>query len=110
MWGILTDDSLGVSVEVLDLRTLVPLDVESIVASVERTGRVVVVEEAAPTGGFAGEVITTIVEEAFWSLEAPPVRVSGFDTPYPVGQLEDTYVPDVRRLETAVLRLLEVQA
>ena len=98
------------SVGVLDLRTLVPLDIEAIVEAVERTGRVVVVEEAVPTAGFAGEVIATIVEEAFWSLEAPPARVSGYDTPYPVGQLEDSYVPDERRVEAAVLRLLEVQA
>jgi pyruvate dehydrogenase E1 component beta subunit len=99
----------GLSVGVLDLRTLVPLDVEEIMAAVERTGRVVVVEEAVPTGGFAAEVIATINEHAFWSLEAPPVRVSGFDAPYPVGQLEDTYVPDARRIEAAVLRLLEVR-
>ena len=99
----------GLSVGVLDLRTLVPLDVDEIVAAVERTGRVIVVEEAVPTGGFAAEVIATINEHAFWSLEAPPVRVSGFDTPYPVGQLEDTYVPDARRIEAAVQRLLEVQ-
>jgi pyruvate dehydrogenase E1 component beta subunit len=69
---------------------------------------VVVVEEAAPTGGFAGEVIATINEHAFYSLEAPPVRVSGFDTPYPVGMLEDTYVPDVRRIKAAVNALREV--
>jgi pyruvate dehydrogenase E1 component beta subunit len=99
----------GLSVGVLDLRTLVPLDVDEIMAAVERTGRVVVVEEAVPTGGFAAEVIATINEHAFWSLEAPPVRVSGFDAPYPVGQLEDTYVPDARRIEAAVLRLLEVR-
>ena len=99
----------GLSVGVLDLRTLVPLDVEAIASAVERTGRVIVVEEAVPTGGFAAEVIATINEHAFWSLEAPPVRVSGFDTPYPVGQLEDTYVPDARRIEAAVHRLLEVQ-
>lgn len=98
-----------ISVGVLDLRTLVPLDVEEIVNGVERTGRVIVVEEAVPTGGYAAEIIATINEHAFWSLEAPPVRVSGFDTPYPVGQLEDTYVPDARRLEAAVLSLLEVQ-
>ena len=98
----------GISVGVLDLRTLVPLDVEGIVRAVEGAGRVVVVEEAAPTGGFAGEVIATINEHAFYSLEAPPVRVSGFDTPYPVGMLEDTYVPDVRRIEAAVNALLEV--
>lgn len=99
----------GIAAGVLDLRTLVPLDVDSIVEAVERSGRVVVVEEAAPTAGFAGEVISTIVENAFWSLEAPPARVSGFDAPYPVGLLEDTYVPDVRRLESAVLRLLQVE-
>lgn len=99
----------GLSVGVLDLRTLVPLDVDGIVDAVERTGRVIVVEEAVPTGGFAAEIIATINEHAFWSLEAPPVRVSGFDTPYPVGQLEDTYVPDARRIEAAVQRLLEVQ-
>lgn len=99
----------GLSVGVLDLRTLVPLDIDEIVTAVERTGRVIVVEEAVPTGGFAAEVIATINEYAFWSLEAPPVRVSGFDTPYPVGQLEDTYVPDARRIEAAVLGLLEVR-
>ena len=97
----------NISVGVLDLRTLVPLDIASIVAAVERTGRVIVVEEAAPTGGFAAEIIATINEHAFYSLEAPPVRVSGFDTPYPVGLLEDTYVPDVRRIAAAVTKLLQ---
>lgn len=98
----------GVSVGVLDLRTLVPLDIASIVSAVERSGRVIVVEEAVPTAGFAAEVITTINEHAFYSLEAPPMRVSGFDTPYPVGMLEDTYVPDVRRIEAAVNKVLGV--
>jgi len=96
----------GVSVGVLDLRTLVPLDIASIVDAVERTGRIVVLEEAVPTGGFAAEIIATINEHAFYSLEAPPVRVSGFDTPYPVGLLEDTYVPDARRVEAAVTTVL----
>jgi len=100
----------GISVGVLDLRTLVPLDVASIVQAVERTGRVVVVEEAAPTSGYAAEIIATINEHAFFSLEAPPVRVSGFDTPYPVGMLEDSYVPDVRRVEAAVSALLRASA
>jgi len=97
----------NISVGVLDLRTLVPLDIAGIVDAVERAGRVVVVEEAVPTAGFAAEVIATINEQAFYSLEAPPVRVSGFDTPYPVGMLEDTYVPDVRRIEAAVNKLLQ---
>jgi len=96
----------GISVGVLDLRSLVPLDIASIVAAVERTGRVVIVEEAVPTGGFAAEIMATINEHAFYSLEAPPIRVSGFDTPYPVGMLEDTYVPDVRRIEAAVNKLI----
>ena len=96
----------GVSVGVLDLRTLVPLDVASIVAAAERTGRVIVVEEGPPTGGFAAEIIATITEHAFHSLVAAPVRVSGFDTPYPAPMLEDTYVPDARRLEAIVTKLL----
>jgi pyruvate dehydrogenase E1 component beta subunit len=98
----------GLSVRVLDLRTLVPLDVESIARAVEECGRVVVVEEAPPTGGFAGEIIATINDEAFWSLEAPITRVSGYDTPYPMGQLEDFYVPDVDRVARAVRQVLEV--
>ncbi|MGH9040382.1 MAG: alpha-ketoacid dehydrogenase subunit beta [Acidimicrobiia bacterium] len=94
----------GLSAEVLDLRTLVPLDVESIVASVERTGRAVVVQEAPLSAGFASEVVATICEEAFYSLEAPIARVSGYDVPYPVGMLEDRYVPDVDRAVAAVRR------
>ena len=96
----------GVSVGVLDLRTLVPLDIGSIVEAVERTGRVVIVEEAVPIAGFAAEVIATINEEAFYSLESPPIRVSGFSAPYPVGLLEDNYVPDIARIEAAVTRSL----
>jgi len=94
----------GLSAEVLDLRTLVPLDIEAIVTSVERTGRAVVVQEAPLSAGFAAEVVATICDEAFYSLEAPVVRVSGYDVPYPVGMLEDRYVPDVDRVVAAVLR------
>jgi pyruvate dehydrogenase E1 component beta subunit len=95
----------GLSAEVLDLRTLVPLDVEAIVSSVERTGRAVVVQEAPLSAGFASEVVATICEEAFYSLEAPVARVSGYDVPYPVGMLEDRYVPDVDRVVAAVRRV-----
>jgi len=98
----------GLSVAVLDLRSLVPLDLATIAEAVDRCGRAVVVEEAVQTGGFAGEVVATIVEECFWSLEAPVVRVSGYDVPYPVGQLEDAYVPDEARIAAAVRRVLEV--
>jgi pyruvate dehydrogenase E1 component beta subunit len=97
----------GISAEVLDLRTLVPLDVEAIVASVERTGRAVIVQEAPLSAGFASEVAATIAEEAFYSLEAPVVRVSGYDVPYPVGMLEDRYVPDADRVVEAVRRTCE---
>lgn len=94
----------GISAEVLDLRTLVPLDVEAIVASVERTGRAVVLQEAPLSAGFAAEVVATIQEEVFYSLEAPVARVSGYDVPYPVGMLEDRYVPDAERVVAAVRR------
>jgi pyruvate dehydrogenase E1 component beta subunit len=97
----------GISAEVLDLRTLVPLDVEAIVTSVERTGRAVIVQEAPLSGGFASEVAATIAEEAFYSLEAPLARVSGYDVPYPVAMLEDRYVPDVDRVVDAVRRTCE---
>ena len=95
----------GISVRVLDLRTLVPLDTESIIEAVEACGRVVVVQEAPETNGFASEVIATINDEAFYSLEAPVQRVSGYDTPYPVGMLEDYFVPDVDRICNAVRRV-----
>ncbi|MEE2777457.1 MAG: transketolase C-terminal domain-containing protein, partial [Acidobacteriota bacterium] len=97
----------GIAARVLDLRTLVPLDVEAIAAAVQECGRVVVVQEAPETSGFASEVIATINDEAFYSLEAPVARVSGWDVPYPVGMLEDNYVPDVGRVTAAVRRVLE---
>jgi pyruvate dehydrogenase E1 component beta subunit len=97
----------GIGAAVLDLRTLVPLDVEAIVTEVERCGRAVVVQVAPETMGFASEVIATINDECLWSLEAPVVRVSGYDAPYPVGLLEDLYVPDVARIVAAVRRTLE---
>jgi pyruvate dehydrogenase E1 component beta subunit len=92
----------GIRARVLDLRTLVPLDTEAIVEAVESCGRVVVVQEAPETNGFASEVIATINDDAFYSLEAPVNRVSGYDAPYPVGLLEDHYVPDVHRIVEAV--------
>ena len=95
----------GISAEVLDLRSLVPLDIEAVVTSVERTGRAVVVSEAPYSAGFAAEVAATIYEEVFYSLEAPVARVCGWDVPYPVGMLEDAYVPDADRVVAAVRRV-----
>jgi pyruvate dehydrogenase E1 component beta subunit len=91
----------GINARVIDLRTLVPLDTEAIADAVEACGRVVVVQEAPETNGFASEVIATINDDAFYALEAPIRRVSGYDVPYPVGLLEDRYVPDVHRIVQA---------
>lgn len=97
----------GFSVGVVDLRTVVPLDVAGLAEAVAATGRVVVVEEAPLTAGFGAEVIATVNEECFYDLEAPPVRVSGYDVPYPVGMLEDRYVPSVERVVRSCRRALE---
>ena len=99
----------GLSVGVLDLRSLVPLDIAGIVRAVEQSGRVLVVEESVTTSGFGAEVIATINEEVFYSLEAPPLRVSAFDTPTPARLLADVHLPDAR-IEAAVRRLLEAKA
>ena len=93
----------GVECEVIDLRTLWPVDIETIVSSVKKTGRVAVVHEAPRTMGFAAELITLICEKAFYHLEAPPVRITGFDTPFPYA-LEAEYMPLSHRIVPAVLQ------
>jgi pyruvate dehydrogenase E1 component beta subunit len=93
----------GISVEVIDLRTLVPLDVATLADSVTRTGRAVVVQEAPLTAGFGAEVVATIQEEAFFSLQAPIRRVSAPDVPYPVQLLEEAYAPNAERVLEAIL-------
>jgi pyruvate dehydrogenase E1 component beta subunit len=94
----------GCSAGVLDLRTLVPLDVETLVAEVERTGRAVVVHEAPLSAGFGAEIVATLQEEAFYSLDAPIARVAAWDTPYPPASLEGWYLPTVRRVVEAARR------
>lgn len=91
----------GLDIELIDLRSLFPLDTETIVSSVQKTGRVVIVNEAPKTSGFAGELIALINEKAFLSLEAPPMRVTGWDTPFPY-TLEHQYLPSVERILTAI--------
>jgi len=91
----------GISVELIDLRTLLPLDVDTVVQSVQKTGRVVIVHEAPRTCGLAAELIALINEKAFLYLEAPPVRVTGFDTPFPY-TLEHDYLPDTGRILKAI--------
>jgi pyruvate dehydrogenase E1 component beta subunit len=96
----------GRSLEVIDLRTLSPLDLEPVFASVRKTGRAVVVHEAALSLGMGSEVAARISEECFYSLEAPVMRVAGFDTPYPPSRIEEEYLPDLDRVLDAVDRSL----
>ena len=91
----------GISAEVVDLRSLVPLDEEAVLASVGRTGRAVVVHEAARCCGFGAEVAAVLAEKAFYSLKAPIARVTGYDTPFPYA-LENVYLPGPDRVLAAV--------
>lgn len=100
-------EEVGASVSVLDLRTLVPLDVEGLVRAVTSTGRAVVVQEAPLTGGFGAEIAATLQREAFMSLDAPVERVAAPDVPYPPGSLEDYFLPSVGRIVAAARRTLE---
>jgi pyruvate/2-oxoglutarate/acetoin dehydrogenase E1 component len=94
------------SCEVLDLRTLKPLDEEALLGSVAKTGRAVVIQEAPRTCGFAAEVAAILAEKAIFDLQGPVLRVTGYDVPYPYWQLEDAYMPSVERIVDAVRRLL----
>lgn len=95
--------SAGIGVEVIDLRTLVPLDTDTILASVQKTGRAVVVTEAPRTGGFHSEISAVIAEEAIEFLRAPIIRVTGFDAPYPpFTAIEDVYRPNAVRVAKAI--------
>lgn len=100
--------SLGLDAEVIDVRSFVPLDVETLVASVQKTGRCLIAHEATRFGGFAGELIATIQERCFWQLEAPIERVCGFDTPYPHA-FEWEYFPGQARVAAALARVMEVR-
>ena len=95
------------SVEVLDIRTLKPLDEDALLASVSKTGRVVIVQEAPRTCGYAAELAAIIAEKAIFDLQGPVLRVTGYDVPYPYWQIEDAYMPSVERITAAVRRLLE---
>ncbi len=97
----------GVSVEVLDVRSLVPFDADAVVASVEKTGRVVIVHEAPRTAGFGAEVAATVAERCLYSLQAPVARVTGWDSVFPLKRSEGQYLPSVDRIVTAARRALE---
>lgn len=111
-WGAMLYEALdaarkaeahGVDCEVIDLRTLWPVDINTLEGSVKKTGRLVVVHEAPRTGGFGGELVSLIAERVFYHLQAPPVRVTGFDTPFPYS-LETEYLPLSHRILPAVLK------
>jgi pyruvate dehydrogenase E1 component beta subunit len=110
-WGAMLYEALaaaqevaaqGLEAEVIDLRTLWPVDIDTIVESVKRTGRVVIVHEAPKTCGFGAELVSLICEKAFLHLEAPPVRVTGWDTPFPY-TLENEYLPLAHRIVPALV-------
>ncbi|MGF6823539.1 2-oxoisovalerate dehydrogenase E1 component beta subunit [Microbacterium sp. ZKA21] len=97
----------GIDLEVIDLRSLSPVDYDTVAASVRRTGRVVVAHEASREAGVAAEVIASITERCFEYLEAPPLRVTGHDIPYPPAKLEKHHLPDLDRILDAVDRVLD---
>ena len=114
-WGAMTLEAIaaadalsakGVSAEVIDVATLKPLDAETIVASVKKTGRCIIAHEAPLTGGFGGEIAARIAEHALLSLLAPIERVAGFDTVMPLPRLEQHYLPNARHIAAAASRAM----
>lgn len=114
-WGPMVQQALavanrlqakGTSAEVIDVATLKPLDEQSIIDSIKKTGRAVIVQEAARTGGFSGEIAARIAEGAFGYLLAPIERVTGYDAVLPLSKLEDFYLPNAARIEAAAERVL----
>lgn len=99
----------GLSIEVIDLRTLSPLDREAIAASVIKTGRAVVLHEAPRNAGFGAEIVATINDLALDALMAPVVRVTGYDTPYPLFALEDAYMPDALRVMEGIMQAIQYE-
>jgi pyruvate dehydrogenase E1 component beta subunit len=97
----------GIEVEVIDPRTLSPLDWDTLVDSVEKTGRLVVAHEAPRTGGPGGEIVANLVERSFYALRAPPRRVTGADVVYPPQLLEDEYLPDAARIAASLRTAME---
>lgn len=115
-WGAMTKETRravellsadGISAEMIDLRTLVPLDQETVVSSVQKTGRAVIIHEAPRTGGFGAEVAAVIQERALFALSAPVQRVTGWDTVFPLKRAEHHYLPSAERIAAAARRTLE---
>lgn len=97
----------GADIEVIDLQSLSPLDIDTVVDSVERTGRAIVVHEASRTAGLGAEIAAQLTERCFYYLEAPVLRVTGYDVPYPASRLEEHFLPDLDRVLDAVDRVME---
>lgn len=115
-WGAMIHETLlaakemeakGISCEVIDLATVSPIDYETILDSVEKTGRLVIVHEAPKTCGVGAEIAAEVADQALFSLEAPIVRVAGYDTPMPLFKLEHDYMPSVNRILKGIRRTLE---
>lgn len=115
-WGAMLKETLaaadalgemGISAEIIDVATIKPLDINTILASVEKTGRCLVVHEAAQTCGVGAEILAQVAQKALFSLKAPPERVTGFDTIVPYARLEKYYIPSEKRIIDAVQRLME---
>jgi 2-oxoisovalerate dehydrogenase E1 component beta subunit len=99
-------EQTGVDAEIIDLRSLMPLDLDAIVKSVKKTGRCVIVHEATRTNGFGAELMSLVQENCFYHLEAPMIRVTGWDTPYPHAQ-EWEYFPGPLRVGAALTKVME---
>jgi pyruvate dehydrogenase E1 component beta subunit len=99
-------DEIDASCEIVDIRSLRPLDEETILGSVAKTGRVVIVQEAPRTAGFGAELAALVAERAIFDLQGPVLRVTGYDVPYPYWTIEDHYVPSVERVAAAVRSLV----
>lgn len=115
-WGAMVKETLaaasyleqqGISAEVIDVATIKPLDMDTILSSVEKTGRCVVIHEAPLTCGVGAEIIAQLAEKAMFLLKAPPERVAGFDTIVPYARLEKYYIPSEKRIVDSVTRMME---
>lgn len=115
-WGAMVKETLavteqlntqGISAEVIDVATIKPLDMNTILTSVEKTGRCIIIHEAPLTGGVGAEIAAIIAEKALFSLKAPPMRVTGFDTIVPYARLEKYYIPSEVRIMNAVQQVME---
>jgi 2-oxoisovalerate dehydrogenase E1 component beta subunit len=98
--------SEGTSIEVIDLRSLSPIDFDTVINSVKKTGRLIVASEASTFVSISSEIAARVAEKAFYHLEAPVLRVGGFDVPYPAAKLEEVFLPDADRILEAVDRVL----